>query len=203
MVCSCAPLVKCFQMDFIFWWTSKLNSKLMENEAELQYLADYLARRGQTPSSPAWEGGNIMDICRERSEDGRVSPLVFISLQPKYRREREQPSVSHSWGDDSWDSGDRQEESRSRWWDKPRAAWLSMFIQFSIIYATVVRIWSEYWGRGRMAGVGRFEWSLSAQVTMGAGVAHLGCHLDRDVSHHKAGNEGTHWPLNLDPFTSD
>lgn len=38
------------------------------------------------------------------------------------------------------DSGDRQEESRSRWWDKPRAAWLSMFIQFSIIYATVVRI---------------------------------------------------------------
>ena len=113
----------------------------MENEAELQYLADYLARRGQTPSSPAWEGGNIMDICRVRSEDWPCVSSCFYFFTTKIQeRESSRVSPTHEEMTVGRDSGDRQEESRSRWWDKPRAAWLSMFIQFSIIYATVVRI---------------------------------------------------------------
>ena len=61
----------------------------MENEAELQYLADYLARRGQTPSSPAWEGGNIMDICRVSSEDWPCVSSCFYFFTTKIQeRER-------------------------------------------------------------------------------------------------------------------
>ena len=68
--------------------------------------------------------------------------LLFLFLYNQNTGERESSRVSPTPEEMTVgrDSGDRQEESRSRWWDKPRAAWLSMFIQFSIIYATVVRI---------------------------------------------------------------
>ena len=64
-------------------------------------------------------------------------------------------------------------------------------------------------GQGENVEVDRFEWLLSAQVTMGAGVRatdvpYLGsvCHLESRLVTELWREQGEQEPLNLDPFTS-
>ena len=64
-------------------------------------------------------------------------------------------------------------------------------------------------GQGENVEVDRFEWLLSAQVTMGAGVRatdvpYLGsvCHLESRLVTEQWREHREQEPLNLDPFTS-
>ena len=139
--------------------------KLNCNPSQLTHL---LWRSSPSLLTRRWlwsEEGNITywDICRVVR---RAVPSCFYFFTTKIQeRKRERERGLESSGDPHCDKQVVNQAESSQW------------SEFSIIYATVGRIWSEYWSVEIWMGPARWQW-----VESQAGVD---CHLDTEWREHQ------------------